>query len=102
MQSKELLNLADTIKGEINRMCVTDDINELYNIAMCARKNINKLCSMRDDLEMAQKEQPKKKLTLSERQKVVREYHDWRLFNNAADCAESFFAYLIIKGFIDG
>lgn len=29
MQSKETLNLADTIKGEINRMCVTDDLAEL-------------------------------------------------------------------------
>lgn len=47
-------------------------------------------------------EKPKKKLTFSERQKIVREYQDWCLFNNAADCAESFFAYLIIKGYIDG
>ena len=102
MQSKELLNIADMINGEINRMCVTDDIDELYTMAAYARKNINKLCSMRDDLEMVKKEQPKKKLTFSERQKVVREYKDWCLFNNAAVCAESFFAYLIIKGFIDG
>lgn len=103
MQNKELLNLADMIQGEINRMCVTDDINELYNMAMYARKNINKLCAMRDvDLKMVPEEQPKKKLTFSERQKIVREYHDWRLFNNAADCAESFLAYLCIKGFIDG
>ena len=54
MQSKELLNLADMINGEINRMCVTDDIDELYVMAACARKNINKLCFMRDDLEMVQ------------------------------------------------
>lgn len=46
--------------------------------------------------------QSKKKLLFSDRQKIVREYKDWCLFNNAADCAESFFAYLIIKGFIDG
>lgn len=103
MQSKELLSLADTIQGEINRMCVTDDINELYYMATRARKNINKLCSMRDDdLKTIQEEQPKKELTFTERQKIVREYQDWCLFNNAADCAESFLAYLCIKGFING
>lgn len=53
-------------------------------------------------IERMKSAQPKEKLTFSERQKIVREYKDWCLFNNAADCAESFFAYLIIKGFIDG
>ncbi len=137
MQSKELLNLADTIQGEVNRLCVTDDITELYKLSVHVENNIKKLCSMRyADFEKIHKEkpkndsisrkaaidlflsegmptaaayidrmppaEPKKKLTFSERQKVVREYQDWCLFNNAADCAESFLAYLCIKGFIDG
>lgn len=46
--------------------------------------------------------QPKKKLTFSERQKIVYAYHDWCLLNNAFDCAETFLAYLCVKGFIDG
>lgn len=137
MQSKELLNLADMIQGEVNRICVTDDITELYRLSVHAENNIKKLCSMRyEDFEKIQGEKPKndlisrkaaidlflsegmptaaayidrmppaelkKNLTFSERQKIVREYQDWCLFNNAVDCAESFFAYLIIKGFIDG
>ena len=47
MQTKEELNLADTIKGEINRMCVTNDIAELDTMALHARKNIERLQSLR-------------------------------------------------------
>lgn len=47
MQSNKLLNLADTIKGEINRMCVTDDVSELFSMSIHAEQNICKLCSMR-------------------------------------------------------
>lgn len=47
MQSKELLNLADTITGEINRMCVTHELAELDTMALHARKNIEKLKEMR-------------------------------------------------------
>ena len=101
--SKELLNLADIIQGEINRICVTNDIKELSDMTIYVERNIHKLYSIRyKDLTEKQEEKAKKKLTFSERQKVVNEYKDWCLFNNAADCAESFFAYLIIKGFIDG
>lgn len=58
MQSKELLNLADTIQGEINRMCVTDDIAELDTMALHAERNIHKLCSMRyEDLKGGKNEQ---------------------------------------------
>lgn len=47
MQTKEELNLADTIKGEINRMCVTNDIAELDTMALYARRNIERLQSLR-------------------------------------------------------
>lgn len=47
MQTKEELNLADTINGEINRMCVTDDIAELDTMALHARRNIERLQSLR-------------------------------------------------------
>ena len=47
MQTREELNLADTIKGEINRMCVTDDIAELDTMALHARRNIERLQSLR-------------------------------------------------------
>ena len=47
MQTKEELNLADTIKGEINRMCVTNDIAELDTMALHARGNIKILQSLR-------------------------------------------------------
>lgn len=47
MQTKEELNLADTINGEINRMCVTNDIAELDTMALHARINIERLQSLR-------------------------------------------------------
>ena len=42
-----MMNLADTIKGEINRMCVTKDLAELDSMTLYARKNIEKLNKMR-------------------------------------------------------
>ena len=46
-ERKEMLILADTIEGEINRMCVTHDLSELDSMALHARKNIEKLHNMR-------------------------------------------------------
>lgn len=43
---KEIDILTDTIQGEINRMCVTDDISELDSMALHARNNIGKLQEM--------------------------------------------------------
>lgn len=42
-----MMNLADTIQGEINRMCVTKELSELDSMAMHAKKNIEKLQLMR-------------------------------------------------------
>ena len=36
-------DLRDMINGNINRMCVTDDLGELYNNAIHALKKINRL-----------------------------------------------------------
>lgn len=47
LERKKMLNLADTIQGEINRMCVTDDLSELDSMALHAKKNIEKLQAMR-------------------------------------------------------
>lgn len=46
-KEKELMFLADTLKGEINRMCVTDELSELDTMALHAKKNIEKLQNMR-------------------------------------------------------
>lgn len=46
-ERKTMLILADTIQGEINRMCVTDELSELDTMALHARKNIEKLQDMR-------------------------------------------------------
>jgi hypothetical protein len=46
-ERQRLLNLADTIKGEINRMCVTDLLSELDTMAFHAQKNLEKLRSIR-------------------------------------------------------
>lgn len=42
-ERKLMMNLADTIEGEINRMCVTNDLAELDAMALHAKKNIEKL-----------------------------------------------------------
>ena len=44
---KEIMLLADMIKSEINRMCVTHDLSELDTMALHAKKNIEKLQNMR-------------------------------------------------------
>lgn len=46
-KKKEMMLLADMIKGEINRMCVTDELSELDTMALHAKKNIEKLQNMR-------------------------------------------------------
>ena len=46
-ERKTMLILADTIKGEIIRMCVTKELAELDSMALHAVKNIEKLQKMR-------------------------------------------------------
>ena len=60
-KKKEMMLLADMIKGEINRMCVTDELSELDTMALHAKKNIEKLQGMRysDIAEEAREEQAK-------------------------------------------
>ena len=38
-ERKEIMNLADTLQGEINRMCVTDKENELESMYQYAIQN---------------------------------------------------------------
>lgn len=92
---------ADALKNRL-QCIVYDKWNN--NILVCFSDACEKIIEMIEEEPTidppAQHE--KKTLAFSERQKIVREYQDWCLFNNAADCAESFLAYLCIKGFIDG
>ena len=46
MNEKEMMFLADTIKGEIRIMCVTDKLSELDTMAFHAKKNSEKLQNM--------------------------------------------------------
>ena len=45
-ERKTMMILADTINGEINRMCVTKDLTELDTMYGHAKKNIDKLSKM--------------------------------------------------------
>lgn len=45
-QRKEMMLLADTIEGEINRMCVTKDLLELDTMYGHAKRNLDKLSKM--------------------------------------------------------
>jgi len=42
-----IMNIADMIQGEINRMCVTDELAELDTMAFHAEENIKRLRDMR-------------------------------------------------------
>lgn len=42
-----MMNLADTIQGEINRMCVTNELSELDTMYQHALVNIRKLRDMK-------------------------------------------------------
>lgn len=45
-ERKSIMILADTIEGEINRMCVTNELTELDSMYMHARNNLDRLLSM--------------------------------------------------------
>lgn len=51
IKRNEIINLADTIKGEINRMCVTDDLTELDIMYQHAKKNLDNIAKMIYDLK---------------------------------------------------
>lgn len=45
-KKKEMMILADTINGEINRMCVTKDLTEFVTMYGDAKGNLDKLSKM--------------------------------------------------------
>lgn len=53
---KEILNLADTMQGEINRMCVTDDFEELWKMEKYLILNAHKMWEMNHDRIVANHE----------------------------------------------
>lgn len=52
-ERQSIMILADTIKGEINRMCVTDDLAEFDTMYGHANRNIDKLSKMIYDARFA-------------------------------------------------
>lgn len=40
-ERKEMMNLADTIQGEINRMCVTKELEEFDTMYLHAKRNLD-------------------------------------------------------------
>lgn len=56
-ERKVMMNLADIIQGEINRMCVTKDLSEFDTMYGHAKKNIDKLSKMIYDARFARGEQ---------------------------------------------
>lgn len=45
-ERKVMMNLADTIQGEINRMCVTKDLSEFDAMYLHAKSNLDRLLNM--------------------------------------------------------
>ena len=56
-ERKTMLILADTIEGEINRMCVSKELAEVDSMSMHAIKNIQKLQCMRYICDFKAKEE---------------------------------------------
>ena len=56
-ERKTMMNLADTIKGEINRMCVTHDLAEFDTMYGHAKRNLDKLSKMIYDAKFKDGEQ---------------------------------------------
>ena len=48
-ERKEVEYLRDMLNGNINRMCVTDDLVELHNNATYALKEINRIIDIATD-----------------------------------------------------
>lgn len=46
MNYNEMHNLVEMLRGEINRMCITDEMKELDNLRLFADLNISKLFDM--------------------------------------------------------
>ena len=53
---KEIEALAEIIKGEINRMCVTKELSELDTMALHAKQNLKRLQELRYILDFRNKE----------------------------------------------
>lgn len=45
--SKQINNECDMLKGNINRMCVTNDLGELLSLAHWAKERIDTLCALK-------------------------------------------------------
>ena len=45
----EIENLRDMLNGNINRMCVTDDLTEIYDRALYALRAINSIIGIATD-----------------------------------------------------
>ena len=56
-ERKMMMNLADTIKGEINRMCVTKELSEFDTMYGHAKRNLDKLSKMIYDARFKRGEQ---------------------------------------------
>jgi hypothetical protein len=48
-ERKAIMNLADMMKGEINRMCVTEDLEELWAMEKYLYKNTKRLWELNHD-----------------------------------------------------
>ena len=56
-ERKVMMNLAETIKGEINRMCVTKELSEFDTMYGHAKRNLDKLSKMIYDARFMRGEQ---------------------------------------------
>lgn len=56
-ERKEVENLRDMLNGNINRMCVTDDLIDLYDNAIYAFKKINRIIDIATDRFTGQPEE---------------------------------------------
>ena len=58
-ERKSMMILADTIQGEIIRMCVTNSFAEFDTMYVCAKRNLEKLYKMIYDARFAAESEDK-------------------------------------------
>lgn len=107
---KEIYNLEEMIKGEINRMCVTYELSELDTMHLHAIRNVEKIWQMNykrlkektfDGIPSAQPEQkwiPFTKRPLTEEERTENPYFDYILDCKLPDDGQRILMSINIKG----
>ena len=69
-ERKSMMILADTIKGEINRMCVTKELSEFDTMYGYAKRNLEKLSKMIYDARFVAESDERNSISISNEEAI--------------------------------